>query len=81
MAIMSSEINVVIGRIGDTTDLFGESGLIFKNFDHNAIYESIDYFNKMTLQEKQKNVDLSKTNLINLLDNNETIKKWILLIE
>ena len=78
---IQSEINVVIGRIGDTTDLFGESGLIFENFNHNAIYESINYFNLMTLEEKQKNVDLSKTNLINLLDNNETIKKWIMLIE
>ena len=78
---IQSEINVVIGRIGDTADLFDESGLILKNFDHNAIYESIKYFNRMTLQEKQNNVLLSKTNLINLLDNNEAIKKWKLLIE
>lgn len=78
---IQSEINVVIGRIGDTADLFDESGLILKNFDHNAIYESIKYFNRMTFQEKQNNVLLSKTNLINLLDNNEAIKKWKLLIE
>ena len=78
---IQSEINVVIGRIGDTTDLFDENELILKNFDHNAIYESINYFNKMTFQEKQNNISLSKTNLINLLDNSEAIKKWILLIE
>ena len=78
---IQSEINVVIGRIGDTTDLFDENELILKNFDHNAIYESINYFNKMTFQEKQNNISLSKTNLINLLDNSEAIKKWIQLIE
>ena len=35
----------------------------------------------MTLQEKQQSVDFSQKKLINLLDNNETIKKWVSLIE
>ena len=74
-------LNVSIGKVGDTTSLFVESGLIFKNFDHDSIYKSIKYFNDMTLQEKQQSVDFSQKKLINLLDNNETIKKWVSLIE
>ena len=74
-------LNVSIGNIGDTTEIFEDSELVFKSFSAHSIYESIINFNKLDPTDKELLIEVSKNKINNLLNNEETIKKWIKAIE
>jgi len=74
-------LNVSIGNIGDTTEIFEDSDLVFKSFSAHSIYESIINFNKLDPTDKELLIEVSKNKINNLLNNEETIKKWIKAIE
>ena len=78
---IKSDLNVAVGRIGDSEELFENKSLIFKSLDSLGIYNVLTKFNKMSLEDKRLLVINSKKNLYTLLDNKSTIKQWIDLIE
>ena len=78
---VQSDLNVVVGKIGDSEYLFENKSLVFKSLDSTGIYNGITAFNNLDLEERISIINNSKTNLYTLLDNKVTIKKWIDLIE
>ena len=74
-------LNVSIGNIGDTTEIFEDSELVFESFSEHSIYESIKNFNKLNATDRQLLIEVSQNNINNLLDNEETVKKWVKAIE
>ena len=74
-------LNVSIGNIGDTTKIFEDSELVFESFSEHSIYESIKNFNKLNTTGRQLLIEVSQNNINNLLDNEETVKKWVKAIE
>ena len=74
-------LNVSIGNIGDTTEIFEDSDLVFESFNAHSIYESIINFNKLDPTDRKLLIEVSKNKINNLLNNEETIKKWIKAIE
>ena len=74
-------LNVSIGNIGDTTEIFENSDLVFESFNAHSIYESIINFNKLDPTDRKLLIEVSKNKINNLLNNEETIKKWIKAIE
>ena len=78
---IQSDLNVAVGEIGDSEELFENKSLIFKSLDSLGIYNVLTTFNKMSLEDKRLLVMNSKENLYTLLDNKSTIKQWIDLIE
>ena len=78
---IQSDLNVAVGKIGDSEDLFENKSLIFESLDSVGIYSILKSFNSMNSEEKKLLSMNSKINLHTLLDNESTIKKWIALIE
>tara|TARA_B100000900_G_scaffold122480_1_gene103353 strand:- start:3075 stop:4217 length:1143 start_codon:yes stop_codon:yes gene_type:complete len=74
-------LNVSIGSIGDTTKIFEDSELVFKSFSAYSIYESIINFNKLDITNRKLLIEESQNKINNLLNNEETIKKWVKVIE
>jgi hypothetical protein len=74
-------LNVVIGKVGDTTNIFNDSNLVFDLFTEDSIYKSVNKFNNLTPEKKEKLVIESQNKLYSLLNNDETIKKWVDIIE
>ena len=74
-------LNISIGNIGDTTEIFEDSELVFESFSEYSIYESIKNFNKLNTTGRQLLIEVSQNKINNLLDNEETIKKWVKVIE
>jgi len=74
-------LNVVIGKVGDTTNIFNKSNLVFELFTEDAIYKSINNFNNLEPQEKEMLIIESQNKLYSLLNNDKTIKKWVDIIE
>lgn len=74
-------LNVAIGKVGDTTNIFNDSNLVFDLFTEDSIYKSVNKFNNLTPEKKEKLVIESQNTLYSLLNNDETIKKWVDIIE
>jgi len=78
---IQSDINVIVGKIGDTTNLFEKNQLIFTSFSEASIYKSLSFYMDMTEKQKINNIEFSKDKLQKLFNNKKTINDWVSLIE
>jgi len=78
---IQSDINVIVGKIGDTTNLFKKNQLIFTSFSEASIYKSLSFYMDMTEKQKINNIEFSKDKLQKLFNNKKTINDWVSLIE
>ena len=78
---IQSDINVIVGKIGDTTNLFEKNQLILTSFSEDSIYKSLSFYMDMSEKEKINNIEFSKDKLQKLFNNKKTINDWISLIE
>ena len=78
---IQSDINVIVGNIGDTTNLFEKNQLILSSFTADSIYKSLSFYIDMSEEQKNNNIEISKEKFNKLFNNKKTINDWISLIE
>ena len=78
---IQSEINVIIGNIGDTAKLFEQNQLILNTFTAEGIFNSLMSYIGMSQEQRKNIVESSIYNLNYLLDNDKSLETWISIIE
>lgn len=78
---IQSDINVIVGNIGDTTNLFEKNQLILSSFSAVSIYKCLSFYIDMSEEQKNNNIEISKEKFNKLFNNKKTINDWISLIE
>lgn len=78
---IQSEINVIVGNIGDTAKLFDQNQLILNTFTAEGIFNSLMSYIGMSQEQRKNIVESSIYNLNYLLDNDKSLETWISIIE